>query len=379
MNKKLFVLFLGLLLLWACGGKTVLVVKSNPTQADFILKELREAGTTDTKIVITKEAFGKSKSIKETATFRKEGFWPEIITFQIIKNKANDILAVLKALDTNLTITSTPPGALVQLSSPILNKTEFTTPYTFQMPAFLATALSGNVSFNRIFLEGYLADALWRNRAINIPPRENTTINIPLMPIQTTLRVFTEPEGATVEDIEESGFGYLGTTPLARVFTYEDIKKWASKRRVVRKQGQEPILQDLAGFDAIEITLRISKSGYDDTFFRNTKIPIGEERSFQRILKPKATQIRFNSDPAGAHVFVIRFTEKEIYDENTGQLRRERVGEEKYLGTTPFAYNIDKSDPLIHGERLIFRISSVPQDTIIRYSEGQSTYFVVLR
>ena len=379
MFKKLSVFLLTILFLWACSGKTILVIKSNPTQADFTLTELRKAGSTDTTITISKEDFGKSNSIQETATFNKEGYWPEVLTFRIFKKKVNDILAVLKELDTNLTITSTPPGALIQLSSPILNKTEFTTPYTFQMPAFLAAVLSGRVSFNRIFLEGYLSDASWTNRAIDMPLRENTTINIPLTPIRTTLRVLTEPEGATVEDIEESGFGYLGTTPLERVFTYEDIKKWASKKRVVRKQGQEPVLQDLAGFDAIEITLRISKTGYDDTFFRNTKIPIGEERSLQRNLKPKATQIRFNSDPVGAHVFVIRFTEKEIYDENTGQLRRERVGEEKYLGTTPFAYNIDKSDPLIHGEQLIFRISSVPQDTIIRYSEGQSTYFVVLR
>lgn len=379
MFKKLSVFFLTVLLLWACSGKTVLVIKSNPTQADFTLRELRRTGATDTTITISKEAFGKNDSINETATFEKEGYWPEVLTFRILKNKVNNILAALKALDTNLTITSTPPGALIQLSAPILGKTEFTTPFTFQMPAVLAATLSGAVNFNRIFLEGYLADASWRNRVINIPLRENTTINIPLLPIQTTLRVFTEPVGATVEDIEESGFGYLGTTPLERVFTYEDIKKWASKNRVVRKQGLEPILQDLAGFDAIEITLRISKSGFDDTFFRSIKIPIGEERSFQRNLKPKATQIRFNSDPAGAHVFVVRFTEKEIYDENTGQLRRERVGEEKYLGTTPFSYNIDKSDPLIHGERLIFRISSVPRDTVIRYSGGQSTYFVVLR
>jgi len=379
MFKKLSVFLLTILFLWACSGKTVLSIKSTPPQADFTLQALRIAGVTDTVITISKEDFGKNDSIVETAAFKKAGYWPEILPFRIFKKKANSILVVLKALDTNLTITSTPPGALVQLSAPILGKREFTTPYTFQMPAVLATALSGKVSFNRIFLEGYLADASWTNRAINIPPGENTTINVPLMPIQTTLRVFTEPEGATVEDIEESGFGYLGTTPLDRVFTYEDIKKWASKRRVVRKQGQEPVLQDLAGFDAIEITLRISKAGYDDTFFRNMKIPIGEERSFQRILKPKSTQIRVNSDPAGAHVFVIRFTEKETYDENTGQLKRERVGEEKYLGTTPFTYNIDKSDPLIHGERLIFRISSVPRDTIIRYSEGQATYFVVLR
>ena len=378
MFKKVSVFLMIIIFLWGCSGKTVLVIKSNPTQADFTLNELREAGTTDTTITISKEDFGKSDSIQETATFNKAGYWPEVLSFRIFKKKVNDVLAVLKELDTNLTITSTPPGALIQLSSPILNKTEFTTPYTFQMPAFLAAVLSGSVRINRIFLEGYLADALWTNRIINIPPKENTTINIPLTPIQTTLRVFTEPDGATVEDIEESGFGYLGTTSLDRVFTYEDIKKWA-KKRVVRKQGQEPILQDLAGFDAIEITLRISKSGFDDTFFRNTKIPIGEERSFQRILKPKSTQIRINSDPAGAHVFVVRFTEKEIYDENTGQLKRERVGEEKYLGTTPFAYNIDKSDPLIHGERMIFRISSVPRDTIIRYSEGQATYFVVLR
>lgn len=379
MFKKLSVFLLVILFLWACGGKTVLVIKSNPTQADFTLNGLRRAGSTDTTITVSKEDFGKNDSIQETATFNKEGYWPEVLSFQIFKNKVNDVLAVLKKLDTNLTITSTPPGALIQLSIPILNKTEFTTPYTFQMPSFLAAVLSGRVSFNRIFLEGYLSDASWRNRIINIPLQENTTINIPLFPIQTTLRVFTEPDGATVEDIEESGFGYLGTTPLERVFTYQDIKKWASKKRVVKKQGQEPILQDLAGFDAIEITLRISKSGYDDTFFRNTKIPIGEERSLQRNLKPKSTQIRINSDPAGAHVFVVRFTEKEVYDENTGQLKRERVGEEKYLGTTPFTYNIDKSDPLIHGERLIFRISSVPRDTTIRFSEGQDTYFVVLR
>ena len=379
MFKKLSVFLLTILFLWACSGKTVLVIKSNPSQADFTLKELKRKGFTDTSITIPKEDFGKSDSIQETITFGKDGYWPEVMAFRIFRSKVNNILGVLKELDTNLTITSTPAGALIQLSTPILNRTEFTTPYTFQMPAVLASALSGTVNFNRIYLEGYLADASWTNRAINIPPQENTTINIPLAPIQTTLRVLTDPEGATVEDIEESGFGYLGTTPLERVFTYEDIQKWASKRRVVRKQGQEPILQDLAGFDAIEITLRIAKSGYDDTFFRNTKIPIGEERSLQRNLKPKATQIRFNSDPVGAHVFVVRFTEKEVYDENTGQLKRERVGEEKYLGTTPFSYNVDKSDPLIHGERLIFRISTVPQDTIIRYSEGQSTYFVVLR
>ncbi len=74
MYKKLPVLLLTILFLWTCGGKTTLVIKSNPTQADFILKELREVGTTDTTITISKELFGKNKSINETATFEKEGY-----------------------------------------------------------------------------------------------------------------------------------------------------------------------------------------------------------------------------------------------------------------------------------------------------------------
>ena len=361
----------------AATGKTTLMISTDPAGAQYKCQQLGRAGATNVEIEVPKSAFAGQASISEQVSFTLPGYQPLDKAVTLRRGKKNTVNAKLERIDTTLTITSQPEGAEVNLSAPLLGTQTFTTPFTLEMTASAAAMVTNTVSIARVFLEGYVADPSWINRVVAVPAGRNTTTNIALAPILTTIEVLTEPEGADIEDIEPSGFGYLGVGPLRRSFTYEDLRNWASKRRVVKAQGAEPTLLNVAGFDAIQLTLRISKSGYDDTFLRGISIPIGESRSFHRALSPRVEQIRFMSDPPGTHVFVLRFTIKDTYDEATGTLRQQRVNEEKYLGTTPFTYNIDAADPLLHGERLIFRKSGL-NDQVIIYSSGEVTYFVVM-
>ena len=107
------------------------------------------------------------------------------------------------------------------------------------------------------------------------------------------------------------------------------------------------------------------------------RLPIGEERSFHKNLKDLVSKVNFSSDPVGAHVYVLRNREKEVFDEKSGQFKKETVHYKKHLGTTPFTFNIDPSDPLAHGERLTFKKSGY-EDAEMRFADGNASYYEVM-
>jgi hypothetical protein len=306
MNKKIGLLLAGALLLAGC--QTIIRFQTEPPKVKFQLKNLALEGTTDQQVIIPGNDFGSYQTIMERIILSLEGYWTEEWNAEIVKNTVNKIVKILYPLDTWITIDSTPPGALITLAEPFLGVIEFITPYTFAMPGYIAEMNKNMLVIQKAFLQGYLADSEWKNKPIKFDRTTTTKINIPLSPVITTIRVQSTPSGADVEDVEESGFGLLGKTPLEYKFNYPDLKRWASKKRVVKKQGEEEVLQDFVGADYVILTLKISKPGYEDTFIKNISVPIGEERAFTRNLREQIMKISFDSDPAGATVYVLRTT-----------------------------------------------------------------------
>jgi hypothetical protein len=171
---------------------------------------------------------------------------------------------------------------------------------------------------------------------------------VTMPPAVTTLTILSDPEGADVHDVSPAGFGYLGKTPLERNFTVGEVQTWVARRT---EKGRA------AMFDSVLLELKISNKGYDDVFLQNIRIPIGEKRAFQETLDPVLTEISFDSDPEGVHVYVVRTIKKDILNQETGVISSTPVQVERHLGQTPFTLKPDPSDPLLHGDGLLWKKS----------------------
>lgn len=312
------------------------------------------------------------KGNNELFYFRKNGHRDKIVIQKVLKSKENNVVATLDKVDTYITFNSTPQGATIKLSQDLLPEgwqREFKTPVSFKATSREAKALNRTgLALESVKLDGYKVLNLKTFSGSLLEAGKNKSINIKFSPITTTIRVMTEPEGATVEDITEGGFGYLGETPLVRNLTWSDISNWAERKDVKRTKG---------GFESIELNLRITKPEYKDAMMQGLKIPVGEERVFKRGLKRLAKEISFSTDPAGVHVYVNRNVIQDYYDEASGKVLTKTVPFNKHLGTTPFAYNIDPSKPLKHGDTLMFKKSGYV-DTQMLYADGEDGFHMVL-
>lgn len=386
-------------------GITFLNVQSNPSGAEVKLLKSGQTALTDSQVQIPASFFepnrkagasidtavnsiGVSKddvnrlsgnfksnfmSHSEALYFKKEGFRSKFAFVNLEKGAQHSITETLSPIDTKITINSDPIGAFVTLNLPremlpVGWEQAFKTPMTFEATKEEAqNLLKQGLAIQNVELDGYFA--LQKQEKELIKPGEVTTLTIPLRPIITTVKIMTEPEGAAVEDLTEGGFGYLGETPVVKNFNWEDVMVWAKRADVARvKNGT---------FDAIDLNLRITKSGHQDIYMQNLKVPVGEERVFKRELKELTKTIKFSCDPEGTHVYVVRNKKQNYYDETSNQMSTKDVEYLKHLGSTPFNYNVSQSEPIKHGDFLIFKQSGyMPQE--ITFVEGEANYHVVL-
>ncbi len=355
---------------------------------------------------------------KEILTVEKEGYRKKEIIVPIQKGENNAVSVILDKVDTQLTVTSTPaPIHLYFISDnhkdiyaddyniredlPLGWPEEFTTPLTLECSAseIVEKLEKNNVRLIKINDDGYIPVGRYRNlttktgHKMKLDPGKENLLNVSTKPIVTTLQVMSTPPGAIVEDISSGGFGYLGETPLIRNFNWEDVVEWSEKRQFRRDEAEAqgrlnedrsgPDLSKRSGRLALEdfmlyLDLRISKAGHDEAYLKRLRLPVGEERSFHKALKKEIATVNFASDPAGVHVYVTRFTEKDIYDEKSGQLINKKIEYKKHLGTTPFTLNMDPNDPLIHGDKLIFKKTGYISEESMEYAYGNTNYYVVM-
>ena len=124
------------------------------------------------------------------------------------------------------------------------------------------------------------------------------------------------------------------------------------------------------------LTLKFTKDGYVEDF-QNVAIPLGEEMTVRVNLNPRAQQITFQTDPPEAHVYLQRTKEAKQWNEGIGTFEINKIPYNKHLGTTPFTYYMDPSDPLEHGDQIIYRKSGY-KDAAVHFVQGVSNYHQVL-
>jgi len=371
---KHIIAVIGLLFfLSGCGGVTTLSVNSIPDGADTTMQNYGKKFKTNTTFEIDKRYFGRAKRKSDKFCFSKTDY-RSICKDQIInRSKQNMVRVQLEKIDSAVVFHSIPEGALVELSTdnlPVGWQKKFRTPIKFRATsAEIKGLIENGLAIKSIKYEGYyLQGGLQRYNEELLEPGKETSVTLKLTPIITTVRIMTEPEGATVEDITQGGFGYLGETPVVRNLTWKDIANWADRKKVQRTDKS---------FDSIELNLRISKPGYKDVIMQSLRIPIGEERTFKRGLKALVKEVSFSSDPSGVHVYVKRDVVQQLYDPQQGKVVTVRVPFSKHLGTTPFTYNIDPSHPLRHGDTLLFKKSGYKDATML-YADGEDGFHMVL-
>jgi len=196
-----------------------------------------------------------------------------------------------------------------------------------------------------------------------IPGRNNTKL-IQLKKMNTVLKVLSDIDGVEIEDTKpESSFGYLGKTPLVRQFSYKECTREVSYKNEMK----------------VPLILRAYKAGYIDQKIE-VNVPFGEEISIKVSLKPRTNQITFQSDPEGVHVYVLRKKKETQYvkdESGSGKWEEKEVQVEKHLGTTPFTYAIDASDPLEHDDLLRYKKTGYV-DAEDHFAIGVGSYLKVL-
>lgn len=386
-NLKSSLVIVFILAITACS-KTTVLVKSTPPGADVVLKRTGVTVTTDKKIEISEnEIFGNNRLILETFVFVKEGYRTKEIEQQLFKDKNNRVSVNLDKYDTSLEIKSTPTPIHIEFAPdatlPQGWPRTFTTPIKLECTNSEAQALSAyRLLVDADNIKGYIPTGNYRSLISSgyplnssLKPGRQNSITIPLKPVVTTLQVVSDPEGAVVEDISTGGFGYLGKTPLIRNFNWEDVESWSDRIATdTEKVGNKR--KKLFG-NTLYINLRLSKPGFQDAFLRRLRLPVGEERSFHKNMNAVNSVLTFASDPAGAHVYASKERRKEIYDPATGEFIEKIVPFSKHLGSTPFTLNLDPTDPLQHGDKLIFEKSGYKTGSM-EFADGEANYYKVM-
>jgi hypothetical protein len=344
------------------GCATTLAVRSSPTGAQVLLTQCGGSGTTDSELTIPAGVFQSGSTATEVARFTLPGYRMREVSVSLAKGKPNVTspeVVQLERLDSRLLIKSSPSGARITFNLPdeLLPpewKRQLRTPAEFLCtPEEARRLLQRGLALDEVEMEGYFVVPVGEARPgqpIALEPGGTKSLSLQLDEITTTLHVETDPPGAFVEDDADGGFGYLGTTPLARQFAWRDVSIWAQRR-------------EIRDFTAIELSLRIQKRGYEDVRTR-VSVPVGQTRAFVRPLQPRAKLIHFSSDPPGASIFVERT--------RTGQ----KVTES--LGTTPVVRDIAEAKPFQAGDVFIFMLPG-HEDVESPFIEGKYHYHEVLK
>lgn len=363
-------------LLAGCAG-TTLLVQTNPPGANVSLERLGVQGVSDARLSIPEEAFReRGAALGDTLRLSKPGYRDARHAVTLAKgeeNRTRPAVLALERIDSVLRIQSHPAGARGVFDfggrTPPPNWPEsFVTPAEFALTSREAMERGADVKLRSLTIDGYTTTDVKPGSPLPLEPGRTSTLMVNFSPIITTLQVMTDPEGASVEDITPGGFGYLGETPLNRNFTWEDVNIWADRNEVKRRDGS---------FDAVRLTLRITKRGHEEAYLREVMLPLGQQRSFRRELTPLVLRVSFASDPDGVHVYVNRQVRQEQYDEASGGLKSVQVEVKRHLGTTPFTFNMDPNDPLRHGDKLVFEKSGYRSAEVV-YALGVPNYHQVM-
>ena len=192
---------------------------------------------------------------------------------------------------------------------------------------------------------------------------ESNFYSFKLSPWSTILTVISEPKGIEIEDFRKgTSFGYLGSTPLIRPFSYDEV---SGARKDEFWFGRK-----------IKLALRATKAGYEEKIIR-VDVPFGEEITTRIKLDELASAINFQSEPPGAHVFVRREIVKKEYNSNLDKMIENKLTHWKHLGVTPFTYAQDPSDLLEHKDRLKFSLPGY-EDGADFFKSSVSSYHLVL-
>jgi hypothetical protein len=210
-----------------------------------------------------------------------------------------------------------------------------TLPWKQSYTSSTARSAFNNVRAIRIEAEDYLPII----EEFTIEPGKNNTKLFQLKKMNTVLKVLSDIEGVEIEDTDN--FGYIGKTPLVRQLSYKECTR------------DEKFSED----SKVTMTLRAYKAGYIDQKVP-VAIPWGEESTVKVSLKPRTSQITFQSDPEGVHVYVKRDKKETQFvknDDGKSEWQEKKIYIEKHLGTTPFTYTMDASDPLEHNDSLVYK------------------------
>lgn len=400
-NSKSLLILCFIVLITACA-KTTVTVKSNPDDARAIFEKSGITAITDEKITVESSFFKSGeKTAKEYIIFEKEGYRTQDILKELKKGEDHIISVELDKLDTFVDIKSTPTPAQLkfvgkngkkiveyrphrkeiehdkleninQYTLPEGWPKQFTTPIHLESTQDEAQQVMHSVKLVMPDDTGYVptGDYLKLVRDgldLNLIRGSTNEINIVLKPVVTTLRVKSNPAGAVVEDISSGGFGNIGKTPVIKHFNWDDVVRWSEKHKNQRLES--------GGGRSISLDLKIAKPGYKVTYLKSLRIPVGEERSFNKNLKPIITTFSFTSDPEGVIVSVERNQNKKVCDERGNNCITQVVTFRDRLGTTPFSLNVGPNGPFKHEKKLIFYKTGYI-DAKVLFSKERDSYHV---
>lgn len=382
-NKHLHGLAICVCLLFISGCATTIQLSSLPDDADVTIRARsgpHEPWVTAVqvktpsvyKIQNHAQFFGKHKQARIDLLFKKEGYANFRTQPMIAKRQENRIpLAELEPLNTFIGIETTPEGAMVSfyesgrdatnqnraiavplgdtlniaMDSPlhagvhmdVTRGVQRVTPVRIQCSPSLAKMYFSRIAFVRIDLPGYVPII----EPLQVLPGVSKTRERILVPAQVNLNIRSRPPGAVVEDWRPAGFGKLGETDLERQITYEEL----ARRPEFLNRGR------------LILNLRAFKDGYGEWTRDDIEIPLGDTYELEFHLPPRQSPVRIDSEPAGASVYVYRTKRSDDLADRepvTGEPREHRW--KRHMGTTPFTYNIDSSDPfaLKHGDQVFF-------------------------
>ncbi len=229
---------------------------------------------------------------------------------------------------------------------------ERTTPMRLLCSASTARRFFSSIRFVRIEREGYVPLV----EPFTVEPGVTTSIERNLVLAEVTLNIRSSPSGAVVEDWRAAGFGKLGETDLQRVITYDELVRRPEFLRAGR----------------LTLNLRAFKEGHGEWTRDNIQIPLGDTYELEFHLPPRMISVRIDSEPAGASVYVMRtLRSDDLADRDPDSGEGRDVEFKRHMGTTPFTYAIDASDPqaLNHGDRVFFEKEGY-RSTMVRYVRG---------
>jgi len=415
LNNTFKLILAATLLLFLSACATSITIKTDPSGADVkIVNESYEQKDKVHSDVVYRVrnsddlfANGK-KSARVLFIAFKEGYKPTYLYSNIIKGQANDPPIIgLEVLNTEISFETTPPGAKIRFFKdekstynlrgkeglvefltneyvPLSEESSERLKELFnvarthgkkitagkQTAKYITTPFSERFSektvkndfdktyFIRIEKENYLTSF----KEISINPGESNVFSFQLQPFHTELKIVSDPDGAEVEDKRKGGFGYLGKTPLIKNFTY---KESMSKAKSISGNRW-----------GLKLLLKASMPGYEEEY-KEVEANFGENKAVRIQMKRQATEITFQSDPPEAHVYVERYSTREVFDEETRDLEEKTLQHWKHLGTTPFTYYMDPSDPLSHDDKMKFSKPGY-SDVLEDYKSGVYNYHRVL-